>query len=136
MTVVVVVSDNRESHHAFVAAIAEAKRLGSDLVAVNIGDRELQEDDTDTGGVKVTVVEAGKGDAAENVIAEVVKRDAERLVIGLKRRTPVGKVLLGSVSQRLLLNSPVPVLAVKLPAEELSSTALSEMRGGIPRVTG
>ena len=38
----------------------------------------------------------------------------QRLVIGVKRRTPVGKALLGSVSQRLLLEVDVPVLAVKI----------------------
>lgn len=136
MTVVVAVADNRESHHVYIAAIEEARRLGTDLVAVNIGDRELKEDDTDTSGVQVTVVERQKGDAADVVLKVIAEHGAQRLVIGLKRRTPVGKVLLGSLSQRLLLNSPVPVLAVKLPEDELSSTALSEMRGGIPRVTG
>jgi nucleotide-binding universal stress UspA family protein len=36
----------------------------------------------------------------------------------MKRRTPVGKALIGSVSQQLLLRSPVPVLAVKLDEED------------------
>jgi nucleotide-binding universal stress UspA family protein len=35
-------------------------------------------------------------------------------VIGIERRSPVGKALLGSVSQRLLLEALVPILAVKL----------------------
>ena len=48
------------------------------------------------------------------MLADVEEYGAVRLVIGIKRRTPVGKAILGSVSQRLLLNSPVPVLAVKL----------------------
>jgi nucleotide-binding universal stress UspA family protein len=39
--------------------------------------------------------------------------DAELLVIGIRHRSPVGKLLLGSVSQRLLLECPKPVLAVK-----------------------
>lgn len=36
------------------------------------------------------------------------------LVIGVKRRSPVGKALLSSVSQGLLLEAPVPVLAINI----------------------
>jgi nucleotide-binding universal stress UspA family protein len=39
--------------------------------------------------------------------------DAELLVIGIRHRNPVGKLLLGSVSQHLLLECQKPVLAVK-----------------------
>ncbi|MCW2811511.1 MAG: hypothetical protein JWP61_1969, partial [Friedmanniella sp.] len=41
---------------------------------------------------------------------------AELLVIGARRRSPVGKFLLGSVTQTLILQSEVPVLVVKAEA--------------------
>ena len=42
---------------------------------------------------------------------------AELIVIGIRRRTPVGKLVLGSVSQDVILGSDCPVLAVKPPDE-------------------
>ncbi|MGH3353093.1 MAG: universal stress protein [Nocardioides sp.] len=45
-------------------------------------------------------------DAAEQL-------DARLIVVGLRRRTPVGKLLMGSVAQRILLAAACPVLSVK-----------------------
>lgn len=52
-------------------------------------------------------------DAATELLDAMDAADAELLVIGIRHRSPVGKLLLGSVSQQLLLECPKPVLAVK-----------------------
>jgi nucleotide-binding universal stress UspA family protein len=139
MTIIAVVTDSREGRNALVEAVAEAKRLGSDLVAVNLGSAELDVTNLDTDGLTLTIVDRGgrdKDDSADAVFDEIAARQATRLVIGVKRRTPVGKAFLGSLSQQLLLNSPVPVLAVKLPEGELPSSSFDNLPAGMRRVTG
>ena len=39
--------------------------------------------------------------------------DAEVLVIGARRRSPLGKFLLGSATQTIILDAPMPVLVIK-----------------------
>ena len=52
-------------------------------------------------------------DPAEDLISVADQEKADFIVIGLRRRTPVGKLLLGSNAQRILLDAQCPVLAVK-----------------------
>lgn len=51
--------------------------------------------------------------ALEHGIVDARLRGTAVLVIGIRHRNPVGKLLLGSVSQRLILECDKPVLAVK-----------------------
>jgi nucleotide-binding universal stress UspA family protein len=50
---------------------------------------------------------------AEDLIGIADSVDAELIVIGLRRRSPVGKLILGSNAQRILLDARCPVLSVK-----------------------
>lgn len=139
MTIIAAVTDSKEGRQALVEAVAEAKQLNTDLVAVNLGSTKLDVTDLDTDGVTVAVVDRrreDKEDSADAVLDEIAARKATRLVIGVKRRRPVGKAILGSLSQRLLLNSPVPVLAVKLPEGELPSSSFDNLPAAMRRVTG
>lgn len=117
MSVLVAVGDSREGKAALAAAIAEAKRLGTGLVVLNLALSPLQLG-AEPDGLEVRMTER-KGpedrDPVDAVLGEIASDPAiERLVIGIKKRRPIGKALLGSVSQRLLLEADVPVLAVKV----------------------
>ncbi|MDQ3095431.1 MAG: universal stress protein, partial [Actinomycetota bacterium] len=52
-------------------------------------------------------------DPAEDLMNVAAEVGADVIVIGLRRRSPVGKLILGSNAQRILLDAPCPVLAVK-----------------------
>lgn len=52
-------------------------------------------------------------DPSEDLIAVAEEAGADFIVIGLRRRSPVGKLILGSNAQRILLDASCPVLAVK-----------------------
>lgn len=54
---------------------------------------------------------APDADPAHELVAAAA--DADLLVVGIRRRSPVGKLLLGSTAQRVLLEADCPVLAVK-----------------------
>ena len=50
---------------------------------------------------------------AEDLISVAETNSADLIVIGLRRRSPVGKLILGSNAQRILLDAHCAVLAVK-----------------------
>jgi nucleotide-binding universal stress UspA family protein len=51
-------------------------------------------------------------DVAEEMLRVARDTSAQVLVIGIRHRTPVGKMIMGSVAQHVLLDAPCPVLAV------------------------
>lgn len=68
-------------------------------------------DDT---GVPYVIRQLVRGfDPADDLISIAEANSAELIVIGLRRRSPVGKLILGSNAQRILLDAHCPVLAVK-----------------------
>ena len=65
-------------------------------------------------GVEFSIRQFVRGrEASEEVLAVLREVGAELCVIGIRRRTAVGKALLGSNAHRILMDAPCPVLAVK-----------------------
>ena len=52
-------------------------------------------------------------DAAGQILSTAADTGADLIVIGLRRRTPLGKLVLGSTAQQVLLEAHCPVFAVK-----------------------
>ncbi|WP_069385268.1 universal stress protein [Cellulosimicrobium cellulans] len=116
---------------AFEAALAEAAVHGEDVVIVNSArrgatvDADLVDDAAadelvaraSAAGVPARVARATHGHDMVETFDELVRSTGARMiVIGLRRRSPVGKLVMGSDAQRILLEAGVPVLAVKAPA--------------------
>lgn len=107
--------------------IEEARLRGGRVVVVNatrgdaLVDEHYADDDqlaalaTGLGGsgVEVEVRRSMGADVGDQVLAVAHDVSADLVVIGLRRRSPVGKLLMGSVAQRILLGADCAVLAVK-----------------------
>jgi nucleotide-binding universal stress UspA family protein len=118
MSVLVAVTDSKEGRQALADGALEAKQLGTDLVVVNLMSRSLDTSALPDDLVHDVVNPHGTDDVDQvDVVLNTLQSrpDVTRLVVGLRRRSPIGKAVLGSIAQRLLLESLVPVLAVKAP---------------------
>jgi len=129
-TIVVGYVPKPEGEAALRKAIDEARLRDARLVVVNShrGGHDFDaptaiQADADLQAVRATLDEAGvpydirqlvRGfEPAEDLISIADANKAELIVIGLRRRTPVGKLILGSNAQRILLDAQCPVMAVK-----------------------
>jgi nucleotide-binding universal stress UspA family protein len=115
MSICVAVTDNKEGAAALRAASVEAARLNVELVAVNLTSSDLDRSLV-APEVHYDVVPNGSGDLDEvEQVLNVIEGhpDVTLLVVGVRKRSPIGKAVLGSIAQRLILDADVPVLAVK-----------------------
>ena len=128
MTILVAYVPRPEGRAALDKGIEIATRRNERLVVVNAGPGGRQEDPSIVNGYEAERVEERlatlpieaefkqfvRGKSTIEEIAEMVAAlQVSVLVIGLRKRSPVGKLLLGSIAQEILLNVDCPVLAVK-----------------------
>lgn len=66
----------------------------------------------ESAGIDPTVHEL-VGDPAEAIPATAEEVAADCILMGVRDRTPLGKVILGSISQQVLLESEIPVLIAR-----------------------
>ena len=119
--IVVGYSARAEGRAALTRALSEARLRDAALIVVNTST------DAEAAGLVEQLTASGLGyeiktatdaqDSAEELIRTAETAEADFIVIGLRRRSPVGKLLLGSNAQRVLLDAACPVLAVKAEPE-------------------
>lgn len=131
MKIVVGYTPTREGQAALEHAKGAALAAAGSLVVVNTGkdgnyasplfasqpDLDALRAELEREGIEHEVRQPIDGrPAVEVILAAVDEVGADLLVIGLRRRSPVGKLLFGSTAQQLLLDAACPVTAVKPPA--------------------
>ena len=130
MTIVVGYIPRPEGLAAVDAAIVEAERRGERLVVVNTGhhgdnsdpsyaapqDLDALDEQLTARGIDHEIRQPTRGLApADELLGAADDVGARLLVIGLRRRSPLGKLITGSTAQQVLLDASCDVLAVKAP---------------------
>jgi len=128
VTILVAYVPRPEGQAALDKGMEIARRRNERLVVVNASPGGSKEDPSmadvldvervekllSESGIDATFKQFVRGKSAIEEVEEMVDSlQISLLIIGLRKRTPVGKLFLGSVAQELLLSVPCPVLAVK-----------------------
>lgn len=122
MTILVAYTSSPEGREALTRGIGEAHLRSSDLLIVNTGrghhdldPEEVEELERRLGeaGLALTIESSVLSDPGDSVIQIAQERNVDMIVIGLRHRSRVGKLILGSTVQRVLLEATCPVLAVR-----------------------
>lgn len=128
MTILVAYVPRPEGQAALDKGIEIAKRRNERLLVVNattggakdegamasVQDVERIEAQLKEAGVQSEFKQFGRGKSAiEEIEALVTALQPYVLVIGLRKRSAVGKLILGSVAQEILMSVDCPVLCVK-----------------------
>jgi nucleotide-binding universal stress UspA family protein len=108
-------------------AITEATTHNAALVVINVSraesyvDPNLAEDEQlqaldntlQASGLQHEIIQHIGRDPATDILDIAQTREASMVVLGLRHRSAVGKLLLGSTAQNILLNAECPVLTIR-----------------------
>jgi nucleotide-binding universal stress UspA family protein len=132
MTVAVAHQDSATARLALSHAVQEAKFRDTDLAVLHVVDSALDADREEAYRLGVSDeieravgqdseviwklhLQIRRGDVGDAIVVLTDQLRPDLLVLGARRRSPVGKALLGSVAQTIILEANVPVLVVKNP---------------------
>ncbi|WP_255148924.1 universal stress protein [Halorarius halobius] len=126
MTTYIVGTDGVETSEKLLAYLEGRIEDGDTVYAVNSlrGGDSTSDEDVLEGTEALEVLEDGVGAEShqlvrgnspqEDMLTFAEEHEADELVIGIRKRSPTGKMLFGSTAQDLLLETPIPVVTVPL----------------------
>ena len=130
MTVLLAYIHTPDGDAALAAAVDEARWRATRAVVVNVT-RPVAEVDSpmsaeqsldavaalfEGAGVEVEVRQLpASPDRAGDILAVVSEIQPDLVVIGMRKRNPMGELIIGSTSQRIMRGAECPVLVVKAP---------------------
>jgi nucleotide-binding universal stress UspA family protein len=103
------VTDQPESAEDIHATILHVFSNDESKSVQQVSAATLAHDILDDAGIAVTLDET-VGDPTTAILEKAEYTDARRICVAGRKRTPTGKVLFGSVSQRVILSTTRPVL--------------------------
>ncbi|WP_101652026.1 universal stress protein [Brevibacterium ihuae] len=129
MTILVGYAPNPEGMAAVEFGIRQARAFDDTLLVLNAGIGESQDErgvatknelaavveKLQAAGIKYEAKQFLRGnDAVEEILALAeASPEISMIIIGSRKRSVVGKLIMGSSAQRIILGSPVPVISVK-----------------------
>jgi len=130
MKILVGIDGSNTSQEALLLAIKNAIAFGGELMAVTSmttgtpeENEEIRAAETTLAQAKSVAEEAGvtcsthlliRGNSAgEDIVDFAAENEVGLIVVGIKRRSRVGKILMGSSAQFVILKAQCPVLTVK-----------------------
>ena len=123
VSVLVFYKSTPEGAEAVRAGARQAALHGTDLVVHNVPLDGAAAEDVEAlasgaasgAGISFRTVPDSRegGSSVDDFLTAAAQPDVELLVLWIRHRTQVGKLILGSTEQQILLDAPRPVLAVK-----------------------
>lgn len=126
MTIFVGYKRTPEGHAALDHGLEAASSTGAPLAIFPLAERgeaaDLREDAVLNAAIQAgaTLLQStrGGGHPAEELLDAAAEHDAALIVIGVRNRSRVSKLLLGSDAQSIILGATAPVLTVKAVSDE------------------
>lgn len=127
MTILVGYTRTAEGHAALRQAVDAAGTARKPLAIFPLGDRTQDTTAPAEDPALAAVLDGGATllerdpqgrHAAEELLDTATETGASLVVIGVRNRSRVSKILLGSDAQSIILGSPVPVLTVKAASHD------------------